>query len=86
MTENITIEVSNYRNTPKKVSIKACCDKDKNLSGTVIIPLEKYESVGLIQSLTQGMNNNNQIISDRCKTLLNYIASGATIRMNCYAQ
>ncbi|SMY35389.1 hypothetical protein [Photobacterium andalusiense] len=86
MTENITIEVSNCRNTPKKVSIKAYCNKDKNLTGTMVIPLDQYESAGLIQSLTLGQNNNNQIISDRCKALLNYIASGATIRMNCYAK
>ncbi|WP_163920866.1 hypothetical protein [Photobacterium sp. Alg240-V54] len=86
MPENIIVEVSNYRNTPKKVSIKAYCNTDKNLAGTMVIPLDQYESAGLIQSLTLGMNNNNHVISDKCKALLNYISSGATIRMNCYAR
>ncbi|PQJ61838.1 hypothetical protein [Photobacterium angustum] len=87
MTENIIVEVSNYRSSPKKVSIKAYCNEKKTLPSSVIISLEQYESAGLTQSLTQLINNSsNQILIDKCKLLLNYIASGATIRMNCYSK
>ncbi len=87
MPENIVVEVSNYRSSPKKVTIKAYCNENKTLPSAVNISLEQYESVGLIQSLTQlEHSSNNQLLTDKCKALLNYIAAGATIRMNCYAR
>ncbi|MCD9515629.1 hypothetical protein [Photobacterium carnosum] len=87
MPENIVVEVSNYRHSPQKVSIKSYCNEKKKLPSAVNISLEQYESVGLIQSLTQIKNNiNSQLLIDKCKALLEYIASGATIRMNCDAK
>ncbi|SMY38214.1 hypothetical protein PMAL9190_03442 [Photobacterium malacitanum] len=87
MPENIVVEVSNDRSSPKKVTIKAYCNEKKKLPSAVNISLEQYESVGLVQSLTNIENNsNNQLLIDKCKALLEFIASGATIRMNCYAR
>ncbi|MEC6817208.1 hypothetical protein VXS05_19520 [Photobacterium toruni] len=87
MPENIVVQISNYRSSPKKVSIKAYCNEKKKLLSALNISLEQYESVGLIQSLTQLKNNsNNQLTIDKCKALLGYIALGATMRMNCYAR
>lgn len=87
MPENIVVEVSNHRSSPQKVSIKAYCNEKKKLPSAVNISLEQYGSVGLIQSLMQLENkSNNQLLIDKCKVLLGYIASGATIRMNYYAR
>ncbi|PSV23146.1 hypothetical protein C9J44_21500 [Photobacterium sp. GB-27] len=87
MTENIIVEISNHRSSPKKVSVKAYCNDNQKLPSAVIISLEQYESAGLTQSLTQLLNKSkSQNIIDKCKALLSYIADGATIRMNCYSR
>lgn len=87
MKENIIVEISNYRSSPKKISVKAYCNDNQKLPSAVIISLEQYESAGLTQSLTQLLTKSkSQNIIEKCRTLLSYIAGGATIRMNCYSR
>ncbi|PSV94257.1 hypothetical protein [Photobacterium iliopiscarium] len=86
MEENeVIVEVRNHRHDRNMVSINAHSKgykKKLNINGYVLIPYEGYESVGLIQCLTIGSNKiNNPIRSRKCKLLLEYISSGATIRI-----
>ncbi|QFI36318.1 hypothetical protein FR932_00055 (plasmid) [Moritella marina ATCC 15381] len=87
MTENdIIVEVRDHRHDRNMVSISAH-DKEyeskSNVDGYVLIPFEGYKSVGLVQCLTMGSRKvNNPYRSRKCKALLEYISSGATIRID----
>jgi len=87
MTENdIIVEVRDHRHDRNMVSISAHDKKYKrklNIDGYVLIPFEGYKSVGLVQCLTIGARKaSNPCRSRKCKALLEYLSSGAKIRID----
>jgi len=87
MTENdIVVEVDDHRHDRNMVSISVHdeeYERKLNVDGYVLIPFEGYKNVGLIQCLTMGARkDNNPSRSRKCKALLEYISSGATIRID----